>query len=243
MGEPKATNSKTGLIIAITVALIGCLGTIIAALIGILPQVIETSIPPTSTNIISTRPPTNTDPPAIDEITNTNPPPATDVPTSPTLPDTPPDTILEVGRIWREDGLELIVPQMYINTEDPGPGIGLSVRLINQRGQDFVLRYSIENFSASDNLGNQLEVGTYNTFYGYYYEHVGESVGTIEILISPESTYNLAFGVGTIDAFDIPGIEFFVKADIGDTAVTEIIFQVSGISGIDNARWRIPINH
>jgi len=35
----------------------------------------------------------------------------------------------------------------------------------------------------------------------------------------------------------------FIKADIADPALTEIVVTVSGISTITNARWRIPIQH
>jgi hypothetical protein len=36
---------------------------------------------------------------------------------------------------------------------------------------------------------------------------------------------------------------FFVRDDIADPSITEIIIGATGISGIDNARWRIQIFH
>ena len=221
MGKPKATNAKSVLTVTIVVALIGCLGTIIAALIGVLPQVIKIGATPASTDIIDTRPPGNIDAPTVD------------VPTTSTLSDTPLGTILEVGQTWRQEGLELRLDKGEITIgegHEHGPGVFIGFSLTNRRPQQIAFQITQENFFASDNRGSQLEVGKSNPFYGYYFAPPMEDVPIV--LQSGEH-------IQLYHDFDA----FFVRVDITDPSVTEIIVGATGISSINNARWRISIFH
>jgi hypothetical protein len=233
MVDPKSANSKAALTVAIVVALIGCLGVIIAALINILPQLLEGGATPQPTiDIVSTRPPT--DVPQTLEPSNPEPGSAPDVATAPTVPDTPPGTILEVGQTWRQGGIELRLDKGEVMIGDEyrehGPGVLIGFSLTNRKPQQITFQITQEDFFASDNRGRQLQVGKVNPFYGYYFAPPMDDI-----------PINLQSGEHIELYYDYDA--FFVRDDITDPSVTEIIIGATGISGIDNARWRIPIFH
>ncbi|RIH88077.1 hypothetical protein [Calidithermus roseus] len=87
----------------------------------------------------------------------------------------------------------------------------LEVTLTSRRQGDLVLRLTQDNFSASSNLGQALRI-----------RPVGGS-----FVVPPGRSTRLGY--------------LTLIADLADPGLTEIIVVVSGISSIEEARWRIPI--
>lgn len=163
-----------------------------------------------------------------------NPTPTkTPIPSPTPLPDTQPGTILEVGQTWRQGGIELQLTETWLYPR----GLNVQFRMRNLEAVDRAIRYSLDNFSATDNLGRRIPVG-YNTCGGCF-SFTQDCDPRTEILpalgsISFENECN--GGWYQSDVFALP-------FDTGDTSITEIVISVSGISNIINARWRIPIYH
>lgn len=158
-------------------------------------------------------------------------------------PDTQPGTILEVGQTWRQGGSELRLVDARPASILGGQILGIEVRykLTSGKAQDVTLRYSLGDcVSASTNQGRRLEIGRQDHSSSYLdgthpYE---TSFETMTTMLHSGDTIDL-FAVGGY--FDNPWV--MIKADTADPSLTEIIVAFTGLSSIDNARWRIPIYH
>ena len=166
---------------------------------------------------------------------------ATTVPTSipsPTpLLDTQPGTVLEVGQMWRVQGIELrikgpsVVPEGIAFLSE---GILVCTELKNSPPSQIVFKlgpYS-DHVSAVDNRGMNLEVNTYNWRWGD--QRTGwafEEERTI--ILEPGETHPV------LDDHNC----WFVFADIGNSQVTDGIVTLKNISRIPQAQWRIKIPH
>jgi hypothetical protein len=145
------------------------------------------------------------------------------------IPDTPPNTILEVGQKWRQGGLEIILKNVGFEVDlYSQPGFAkFELYMTNDKAQDITVKYDESNFMAVDNRGRSLPFG-WIQFGQYYYKPCEQQ----SRLIKSGEIANLSCGEYIL-----------VIADIADTAMTEVIITVNGISSIQNARWRIPIYH
>jgi hypothetical protein len=223
--------------------------TVIAGLIAIfvfvtgkqnLPQVVQedrsapvqVSFTPTPTIVPSRVPPATVRQPTT---APTPVPPPTPVPTPvppPTpVPDTAPGTILQVGQTW-SSGLELTLASTKLDTGnsyfDVGIGSHASFLLRNRRNQDLSIRYSTNNISAQDNFGNRLNV-----------------LGCMDGCTTGNSGFEIVRIIHSGESMDLSIFSggFYVEVDTANPSITEIIISVSGISSINNARWRIPVYH
>ncbi len=119
----------------------------------------------------------------------------------------------------------------FCPTCDRGP-LRLHWRFTNKTKNEIVLAYSNDNFTAQDNLGNPLDAIFRN------HNAIGAAAS-----VSEHSVF-LKRG----ESFDFLEMSNFrdylaVFADIADKQVSEVIVTVSGVSQIETACWRIPINH
>jgi hypothetical protein len=105
--------------------------------------------------------------------------------------------------------------------------IVIHVNLTNRKGSDISIRYSAENFSAVNNLGNKLKLN---------FDRSGLSQGgTFTRVFRNDESETLVETEG--------GRAMNIELDTGDPALTEVVVTVNGVSSIQNARWRIPIKH
>jgi hypothetical protein len=170
--------------------------------------------------------------PTVAEI----PPTSTPIPIPTSIPNTLPGIILEIGQTWYQDGAEVTVREPTPWTDDSpyapeDQRSGMSFRLFftNHKPQDISITYSGDfNFTAVDNLGRQLVIS--DVWPGVVASSCHEQTRIIPV----GQTINLG-------CRDYSYILAFV--DIGNPAITEIIFTVTGVSSIHEARWRIPIYH
>lgn len=176
----------------------------------------------------------------------------TPVPFPTPLPDTRPGTILEVGESWWQDGLELVLTKaatgysrggvtLMYGEEAPTVGIEVQFEVTNHKAQAIALRYNLGRIiSATSNRGRRLEVGALDrsTVYTTGGQPWTDSFDTITVVIESGQTIEL---LNRNDYWGDPRV--FIKADIADPALNEIIIAVSGLSTITNARWRVPIYH
>jgi hypothetical protein len=153
-------------------------------------------------------------------------------PTQPPPPpssDTPPGSILEVGRAWRQGGIELNLTRVNLSPHRAQ----LSVMLANRQDRSIAIRYSpSETISVRDNLGRALRA-TFYSCSGY------DDLSLINIVLAPNQRVPIIPQRAYCGADD--SVE--VAADITNPALTEIQVTFTGISTITNARWRIPIEH
>lgn len=173
--------------------------------------------------------PQPTDTPTMVVPTATPAPPPAPTP----LADTPPGTILEVGQTWHQRGAEVTLrdpsPHTYWVGFQTKVGLSFKLNFTNRKPQDISIGYSAENsFTASDNRGSYLK------FSDVWPGVDASPCGQQDRIVQTGQTINL----GCRDYSLI-----LVYADVSNPAVTEVIFTVSDISSINNARWRIPIYH
>lgn len=146
------------------------------------------------------------------------------------LPDTPPESVLEVGQAWRQGNLELTLVQTYLIDT----GVLCRLRLTNL-GPDVPLQYTAANFSARDNLDRNVQTTATWVTWGVYVYYWRPS--------RPLEPVTTVARSGQI--FDIPRDTYSNSLELvfnpADPDITEIVVTVSGISRIANARWRIPI--
>ena len=144
-------------------------------------------------------------------------------------PDTPPDTILEAGQTWRQGGAEITLRDLSPMSTQVATGMTFNLLFTNRKPQEISIGYSASvNFFAVDNLGRQLVIK--NIWPGATQRDLENQTR----VVGSGQTINLAA--------DERGV-ILINADIGDNRVTEIIFTVSGVSTITQARWRIPVHH
>lgn len=220
---------------AIIIAFLGLIVAVIACIAGwlALPQIQrlfdQPPITPRATEVPATEPlndpPNPTEPPTTELPTNA-PPPAPD-------PDTEPGTILEEGKAWRQGGLELrLVAKEFF------PDANLAIvyfTLTNVGDSQRIIEFSQDNFSAVDNLNHRIDTGGISWNFDPYLQHTCKSD---TMILEPNDREGIKL---SCDRGNWEGVALAV--DIADSAITEIIITVSGISSINDARWRIPINH
>ena len=171
--------------------------------------------------------------------TRTPTPTKTPIPSPTLFPNTRPGTILEVGRSWWQDGWELVLTSARYT--EGGWGIELRFALTNHKPHYVALRYNLgDAITAVSNQGRRLEVG--------YLSRTAMFIsGGDPWRVSFETITTVIKSGQTVELLNHTGYEgdtnAFIKADIADPALTEIVVTVSGISTITNARWRIPIQH
>lgn len=181
---------------------------------------------------VPTKPPT--------DIPLPEPSPTFAVPPTPSpVPDTPPGSILQPGETWRQGGLELKLTKYEImkGHSDQGGFLWLHFDITNTGAPQRLVRYGSDNFSAIDNHNRRLTTGGIDwTNDPYANLTCHPSTTTMD---TDEYTQLHIFPCDEAGQYDGVGVDF----DISDTALTEIIFQATGISSLNNARWAIPINH
>ena len=108
---------------------------------------------------------------------------------------------------------------------EPGPGSILGFAIRNDRTKDVALQVSPRNFSAVDNRGKKLEIAGINPFYGYWGQGWG---GTF------------VPGSGNTNRLYDDYSNLYVQFDVANPSVTSVVVTATGISSIQNARWRMP---
>jgi hypothetical protein len=134
---------------------------------------------------------------------------------------TPPGTTLDDGETWKHEKVELtLTSQLTRNTNE----ILVNVNLKNVSDTPIPVKYSGENFRASSNLDERLEMQGFH------------ECGTIDIMLNPDESTN-----NTNCPFINYGLR--ITVDLKNTELTEIFVTVyEPISGISDARWRIPVD-
>ncbi len=195
------------------------------------------NIPPQVTNAPQVNP-TSLPPTVLPAPTNTSLPTPTSPPTDTPITDTVPGTILEVGQAWKQEGMELRLTNVEMDTAssssmDPVQwGLFITFELSNFTGNDVPIRYNLaEAISAADNFGQMLKYGSTNRSWTDYRPE------PVSIVLNSGTTIRLS----SFDYWDsLASIFFFV--DVTNVNITEVIVTVN-ISRINNAQWRIPIYH
>lgn len=160
------------------------------------------------------------------------------LPTNTPNTDTSLDTMLEVGQVWRQNGLELRLTKTEMGTASDSSlkavqwGLFMTFELSNYSGNDIPLRYNLsEAVTATDNFGRSLKIGSPNQSWP---EYTPETVSTV---LSSGRTIKLESLPGYGDLHSV-----FFLVDVTNVSITEVIVSVD-ISRINNARWKIPIYH
>lgn len=171
-------------------------------------------------------------------LSTAEPPSATAIPSSVPNPDTPPGTILEVGQSWRQGALELQLVEKEFYSVEYG-WLTLSFKLRNLGAQERVINYSLENFTAVDNLGRPLKVGAVGNW-----TFTQDCPKNTAVVPSNDVIYLSAGTCQLPDSFTWSiGETMAMEVNLSDQSLQEILVGVSGISSINGAQWRIPINH
>lgn len=170
--------------------------------------------------------PTNTPGPSPTPMPTQTPtltltPSPTNTPT-PVPPTTVPGTILSPGQTWREDCLALRMELVAIQPE----AVVIDLVLANTCDETIIFEVAPGMFQVVDNLG--AIIGPRRNSYGRFAINSGFIGGGQ--LIEPGETLDLAKNA--------PFRHNLASAEITDVTVT-----VSGLSRIDQARWRVTIPH
>lgn len=174
-----------------------------------------------STQSVKVQPPLRATDALLPKATSTNTP----IPLPTALPDTPPGSILEVGQTWRQGEVEVTLTDVIIKVDS----IFFQLKFASNKPYDISIRYSSNDFTASDNRGRSLKVRAFDDHLNYiWYE-------------CSAITKRVPSGQSTDLKCDRDW--FGVTVDTAEATVTEIVFAVLNISSINNARWRIPIYH
>jgi len=138
--------------------------------------------------------------------------PAQSTPTMP--PNTEEGSILNVGQTWRKDGLEITVSTAHIDLSNPSKSY-IKVLFINKSQNNVLI------------IVNESSV--------YFYDYSGTK--------TPLGHYK---GMLVIRPVEGANYDFFLSSEESQKAITDkntiqIIFAVSSISSVKEARWIIPI--
>ena len=149
--------------------------------------------------------------PAAASVTVTPAPSATPPPVSP----------LDEGKTFANQGAELRLVKSKIGTN-----VLLTYwRFTNNTGQQLSLKFSDENFTAYDNMGRNLDQGTFDCSY--------LGCRKFEQVLAPGQQ---------VDNIGSPDFPFRNTFDASDCKITEITIIVTNITPrIPEARWRVPI--
>ncbi len=154
------------------------------------------------------------------------------VPTSsPLLPDTEPSSILGVNETWRQDeaAIQLSEAEVYAK------GILVRFRVTNLGSNTRAVSYSADNFSAVDNLGGEVPVGT-SLCGGCMVFAKNCSVQTE--LLTPGVSTTLR---STCEAGDPSDVFALAIKTTSNHSVVSVVVSAHNILGISGARWRIPV--
>lgn len=217
--------------LSLTVIISGVIIAVIAAIIIGEGRFAPPPIPPTDT------PTTFATPTATSNVTNTPEPPptiqisATPNPSPTPISDTPVETILEVGQIWRQGGLELYLEstELYTGSMCEGPGVVLNFYLSNRRSSEVLIGLRPDTFSAVDDLGNRFKLIWVNQN-AHFWGEIDSS-----FVLGSGSTVPLPHPNNGIDVICI-------QADIANLSMSQFTVTASNLSSITQARWRVPIN-
>jgi hypothetical protein len=149
----------------------------------------------------------------------------TETPVLPLEGDTPVESVLSVGDTWKSRGAEFTL-QGYTPYKDQ---ICTSWRFVNNTGQDLIVRYSSQNFVATDaKTGQQLEV------YGFYWS--GYTYSLDDILKDGEVAIN-NHKEGT------PGQIGALCIKLDPRRTSEVFITTRDISSrIKEAKWKVALN-
>lgn len=181
-------------------------------------------VPPTPTPVVVVVTATLQDTPTLAPPTPTSAPTNTPAPPTPTVPsNTPPDSILEVGESWYQNGVRLKLKETNLAADC----VSVLFDLYNETDHQLVVVMDLEKIFAEDNLDRRWSPVSLSDWVicdtrGIYTEKQTETV---------DSSDN--FGAHWI-GFEGP---------VTDSRVTEVIVTVEELSQISNARWRIPVYH
>jgi hypothetical protein len=190
----------------------------------------DSPAPPTPTPTPPTPEPTTPVPMATTSVPTEEPINPTSIPTavtsttivqslSPT--NTPPGTILDVGKAWHTDGLEL---QLESATLD-GNALYLDWRLTNNTGGPLAVEFYVDNFVVVDNSGNRIRVS--------FSRGSGKCASPYrKIMKSGESIINLDYCKAPLK----------IAIDIEDRALTKFTVRAVNIGRITEAVWEVPVN-
>ncbi|MAU10151.1 MAG: hypothetical protein CL607_10040 [Anaerolineaceae bacterium] len=139
---------------------------------------------------------------------------------------TPPGTILEVGETWYQDGASLTLTDVVLS---PGSYYGdfhMQFEFRNETTSPLIFEFPMDTFTAVDNLGNHFTDPHFHQLPGTF------GCRPTQNLIDPGE--RIVF---------CEGHRLFLKGNITNSQVTEIIVAVREISRIQNAKWHFPITH
>lgn len=136
--------------------------------------------------------------------------------------DTAPGSLLEEAQVWRQGGWELSLVKVVYGGQSVCP----EFRLTNGSSQQRDLTYSLQSFQAFDDRGRRLDVSSAGT--------CGQDASQY---CEPGAKLVPAGGTITLDC----GGTLELPMNKVKPSPTQVIITVSGISSINDARWRIPI--
>ena len=151
---------------------------------------------------------------------------------SPPLPNTEPGSILGVNETWRQGGAAIQLSEAEVYAK----GILVKFRVTNLGSNVHSVRYSADNFSAVDNLGGEVPIGS--SLCGGCMVFAKNCAVQTEMLTPGESTTlrsSCEAGYQS-DAFAL------AINTTSNHAVVSVIVSAHDILGISDARWRVPIS-
>ncbi len=174
----------------------------------------------TSTPVPALLPPSETPaPPTLVPPTNIPMPP------SPT-PGTPPGSILEVGQGWLQNEIELILTKSQLAAD----GVTVRFALVSHKAHEIALRTQLDGaVSAIDNRGRKIPRSCYEEYCDFRQDWI----------LQPGDRVVLKAWASTSRSGD----NMFFAFDAADPGITGVTIIVSGLAGINDARWHIPIGH
>ncbi len=157
-------------------------------------------------------------------------PTATSIPSPTQSPNTPTDSILEVGQSWRKDNvlLTLANSKFYIGDFGFECEIGPKFYLENLSSSTIIVSVRLSEFSLQDNLGSQW---------------IPTAVSAFEGCPNHNDSYTEEVEPGK--RFTVPGYDSWYvgfQGSINDPAVTYLIVTVNDLYHFTGARWKVPIN-
>lgn len=152
-------------------------------------------------------------------VSTVAPPPAlAPAPAASATADTPPGSTLAIGQTWHQNGLDLTLTSAQASSS----GVTANFSLTSTRQGQLPVQFTRGSaFSATDNRNDRFTVNDP----GYVYKFA----------LQPGST-------ASMDAGHEGGAITF-SGPVSNAAVTEVTVTVTGLSAINNAKWRFPIQH
>lgn len=178
--------------------------------------------------------------PSVSRVTTSvaQQPTSTPIPTLTPIPETAPDTILELGQSWYQGGLSLALTKADLGKDNSSAlGLILAFKLINLRNTDLLLSYSPkEIIKLVDNTGKTLEYSGISTYYG---SSTWELASPRNYVLKSNKSSDF-LSADTYDAEYPFGL--FARFDFNNPNINTFTLTVSSVSTINNARWKFSIN-